>query len=314
MSSPISHSTFASISLNSTDKVRLHQFPPSIRQPIAKQIRDSWPPGIQAEHVYAKHAYEYKLRGTPFGTGRMGLGSRRLIRDVLAYLYARGWVLVTPLSHRRHAGSKDSLVFRQRRVEGAMGVVEKGLGPEGCEVVIPPPVEWLVIAPTGGDRLKVISDGPLRRDVVSKSSLTGHGELGVVGNNEEAPSASAPRSRECNHEELEVLVQSLKQVLTGLDYFQSGKWGNGQISFEFKVKGYPWLAQGKETVMVERLILAVVETLDRFGWRSYATVRQGGYSEENQDTWYFVREEGWVPGSPFNAEPSSVGIDFQTWP
>ena len=292
---PVSSSVYASISLNWTDKLRLHQFPAPITRSIADQLRASWPPGIQAEQVYARDSYEYKLKGTPFGAfgAQEEVGSRRLVRDVLAFLYARGWTLVTPLSHSRHARSKDSLIFKQRRqTDGG-----KGMGPAGGDVVPPPAVEWLVVAPTGGDRLRVISDGPVRRDVVAGRSGSG----GIGGNG-----TTASLAKERNHDELGVLVQSIKQVMLGLDYFQSGEWSHD--SFEFKLKGYPWSAMGEKTVKVERLLLGIVETLDRFGWRSYATVRQRSDSDDvrKQDTWYFVRDEGWVPGSPFNGKSSSV--------
>ncbi|KAH8909742.1 hypothetical protein BR93DRAFT_415988 [Coniochaeta sp. PMI_546] len=303
MAAPASpQSSFATISFNWTDKLRLIQFPSSITKSIADQIRASWPPGIQAEQVYAQHAYEYKLKGTPFGGlgAKEAVGSRRLVRDVLAFLYRRGWVLVTPISHSRHARSKDSLVFRQRRaVSVTKGTRDSGEEESaGGDVEIPPPVEWLVIAPTGGDRLRVISDGPIWRDLVT--------DVGPDSRLIPASSAPAPSSREHNHDELGVLIQNLKQALTAIDYFQSGEWNHD--SFEFKLKGYPWSAMGEKTVKVERLLLAVVETLDRFGWRSYATVRQRSDSDDvrKADTWYFVREEGWVDGSPFNGESSAL--------
>jgi hypothetical protein len=298
---PASQSSFATVAFHWTDKLRLIQFPPSITHSIADQIRASWPPGIQAEQVYAEHAYEYKLKGAPFGSlgAKEAVGGRRLVRDVLAFLYRRGWVIVTPISHSRHARSKDSLVFRQRRaVSGTEGKTESEKLSAGGDVVIPLPVEWLVIAPTGGDRLRVISDGPIWRDVV--------GGTDPDSTPEPTSSRAATSSWERNHDELGVLVQNLKQALAAIDYFQSGEWNHD--SFEFKLKGYPWSAMGEKTVKVERLLLAVVEMLDRFGWRSYATVRQRSDSDDvrKADTWYFVREDGWIPGSPFNGEPSAL--------
>lgn len=296
------HSSFASVSLPWADKIRLLQFPPSIRGGFAEQIRASWPRGIQSEQEYAEHAYDYKLRGNPFGSvgGKESAAGRRLVRDLLSFLHARGWVLVTPVSHSRQAGSKDSLVFRQQRVEGKVG----------GDVVVPARVEWLVLAPSGRDRLRVIPDGPTWHEVVSASSIAGGAEelAADYGKAGSFSSSSAPLSGGSNHDEFGVLVQSLKQVLAGLDLFQSGEWSHD--SFEFKLRGFPWAARDEKTVRVERLLLAVVETLDRFGWRSYATVRQRTDTDEvrKQDTWYFVREEGWIPGSPFNAEWSSLAL------
>lgn len=297
-------SSFASISLGCTDKLRLHQFPPSIQDSVAEQIRASWPRGIQVEQAYGQHGYEFKLRGNPFGSvgAKEGVGGRRLVRDLLACLYARGWTLVAPVSHSRQKGSKDSLVFRQRRAEER----------SGGDVVVPPKVEWLVIAPTGRDRLRVIPDGPIWSDVVSRSGFSVAEELAELaadyGKAGSFSSSSAPPPGEGNHDEFGVLVQSLKQMLAGLDCFQSGEWSHD--SFEFKLKGFPWSARDEKAAKVELLLLAVVETLDRFGWRSYATVRQRSDTDEarKQDTWYFVREEGWIPGSPFNAELSSLAF------
>ncbi|OIW33377.1 hypothetical protein CONLIGDRAFT_570038, partial [Coniochaeta ligniaria NRRL 30616] len=267
---------FATISFNWTDKLRLVQSPPSITRP--HRGHRSAPPGRAASRprsrFYAGHAYRVQAEGHAVsrrGAGEAVAGRRLVSATWLGFLYARGWVLVAPVSHSRHAESKDSLVFRQRRT--MVG-----------DVVVPPPVEWLVIAPTGGDRLRVISDGP----TLSAAS-----------------SGLAPSCRERNHDEMGLLVQALKQALTAIDYFQSGEWNHD--SFEFKLKGYPWSATGQKTVKVQRLLLAVVETLDRFGWRSYATVRQRSGSDDDRkaDTWYFVREEGWVLGSPFNRESSA---------
>jgi hypothetical protein len=276
-------SVFASISLTWTDKLRLHQFPASVTQEIADQLRASWPPGIKSEQDLPHGAHEFKFKGTPFGTfgTQEGVGSRRLIRDVLAFLYARGWTLVVPLSHSQRKGSKDSLVFRQRSIERGPGL-EKGEGAAAArvEVLVPPPVEWLVIAPAAGDKLRVIYDGSLK--------LSGGSAV-----------AAAAGGKQHDHDELGVLVQSLKQVLLGMDYFQAGTWSHD--SFEFKFKGYPWSAlKDEKRVKVERLLLEVLDVLERFGWRSYATVRHRSDTDDvrKQDTWFFVRDEDWVPESP----------------
>ncbi|KAB5558160.1 hypothetical protein GE09DRAFT_1058224 [Coniochaeta sp. 2T2.1] len=284
-------STFASISLNWTDKLRLLQFPPSVVHSIADQLRASWPPGIQAEQALAPHCYEYKLRGTPFGSigSKEAVGSRRLVRDVLAWLYVRGWTLETPVSHSRYPRSKDSLVFRQRRVVESAGWKGKEkqqdekekvgrtlLGDK--EVVLPPAVEWLIVAPTHGDRLRVIRDG---------NGLVDGGEK----QSEAASSSSAATARmRDSQDELGVLVQALKQAILGADYFQSGEWSHD--SYEFKLKGYPWNAIGSKTVKVEVLLLAVFETLDRFGWRAYASVRLRSDDDDTRkaETMFFVRD------------------------
>ncbi|KAB5570565.1 hypothetical protein GE09DRAFT_711958 [Coniochaeta sp. 2T2.1] len=294
--SQASTSTFASISLNWTDRLRLLQFPPSVVHSIADQLRASWPPGIQAEQALAPHCYEYKLRGTPFGSigSKEAVGSRRLVRDVLAWLYVRGWTLETPVSHSRYPRSKDSLVFRQRRVVESAGWKGKEkqqdekdnggrlLGNNNEEVVLPAPVEWLVVAPMHGDRLRII------RDLNGLLVDGGNGEK-FSSSSSSSSSAATARMRD-SQDELGVLVQALKQAIAGVDYFQSGEWSHD--SYEFKLKGYPWNAIGGKTVKVEVLLLAVFETLDRLGWRAYASVRHRSDDDDTRksETMFFVRD------------------------
>jgi hypothetical protein len=308
-----SPSTFASLSFHWTDKLRFINFPAAAQTSIAEQIRASWPRGIQKEQVYAQHAYEYKLKGRPFGASgaKEAVGSRRLVRDILALLHRSGWVLLTPVSHNRQAGSKDTLIFRRQRVvrqdeEGQEGMAVDS-GGKG-DVLVPPPVDWLVIAPARGDRLRVICDKPVWRDGTGagggpvKQEEEEEDDDDDDDEEEEKGGRASSASRSHDHDELGVLIRALKQAFAELDYFQSGQWTYD--SFEFKLKGFPWAAVGDKRVKAERLLLAVVETLDGFGWRSYATVRQRSESEDvrKADTWLFVREEGWVHGSPFNGE------------
>lgn len=107
-------SSFVILSFHFSDTIRLLQFPESIYGVIAPLIRDAWPPGIQSERFYGE-SYDYKLKARPFNApgDQEAVGSRRLVRDILAFLYRRGWVRATHLNLSRHPTTKDSLIFRQ---------------------------------------------------------------------------------------------------------------------------------------------------------------------------------------------------------
>lgn len=316
-------STFGIMSFHYSDTIRFLQFPESIYTGVAPLLRASWPPGIQSERPYAQ-AYEYKLKGRPFTAlgDQECVGSRRLVRDLLAFLHRRGWVLVAPVKHSRHAGSKDSLVFRQqsRRAResteklATSSVMTPSTDPEAgpssppivdrvlsvaevADPVIPPPLDWLVVTMSKRDRVRIIYDAPAAGD------QRGDDAAGSSGSGNDV-SSDVFAHRGHNHDELGVLVQALKRAITDVDYFQSGEWKYD--SFEFKCKGTPWLALGRKTVKVRLLILRLIETLDRFGWQSYAVVQQRSDGEDTRkaDTWYFVRPRGRAgTGSVSGANP-----------
>jgi hypothetical protein len=111
---------YAALSLNKTDRLRFLQFPEDVYQGAEDVLLRAWPPGIQSVSRYGgARAHEHQLLGRPWGTlGRVeSLGSRELLRSVLAYLYDGGWVLTT-----------------------SIGLSEK-------------PVDWLVVQFSHGDRI-----------------------------------------------------------------------------------------------------------------------------------------------------------------
>ncbi len=115
-SSPFSSSSYASIFLQNRDKMRLLQFPDAIITKLEPIVRASWAPGIQGSRRVAE-AYEFKLAGCPWGIlgDREAVGGRILLRNVLAFLYSQGWLLVSSVSTSRVVGCKDTMIFRQRR-------------------------------------------------------------------------------------------------------------------------------------------------------------------------------------------------------
>ncbi|KAL2060337.1 hypothetical protein VTL71DRAFT_9732 [Oculimacula yallundae] len=71
-------------------------------------------------------------------------------------------------------------------------------------------------------------------------------------------------------------------------------------AWEFKINGYPWLASGEETMRTRLLLMRMLECLECSGWSLYASIDQSsasGNDTSETDTWYCVRERGWVPGS-----------------
>ncbi|KAH8889305.1 hypothetical protein GQ53DRAFT_599068, partial [Thozetella sp. PMI_491] len=144
-------STFATLSFHRRDRVRFLQFPKIIYQNVEPVLLAAWAPGIQTQSFYGE-AYEYQLKESPFGARGdvAGVASRRLVRDLLAYLYTHSWLIVTPLSHSRRIGCKDTLIFRQKLELGLL---------KTAEPLPPTPVEWLVVALQGAGGLRIIYDG-----------------------------------------------------------------------------------------------------------------------------------------------------------
>jgi hypothetical protein len=272
-------------------------------------IRAAWPRGIQAEQVYAE-AYEYKLKGTPFDatTEKENVGSCRMIRDILAFLYARGWRLDVAIAHAVGYTAKDTLIFRREDGRGA------GELPEGA-VTEPPPVDWLALSMSRRDRLRIICDGP--HDVAhasysnnQKSGSSSRRRSSSRGTDDGIDGAGEASRRPGNPAELGRLVTTAKDVLARRGFLQDGKWSHD--SYEFKLKGHPWSAWGKDTMRVRLALLQLVAALDRLGWRSYAAVHHRclGNDYSKPDTWYLVRPRDWVPGSPFNAAVPLSPLDM----
>jgi hypothetical protein len=73
--------------------------------------------------------------------------------------------------------------------------------------------------------------------------------------------------------------------------------------YELKIRGYPWLATGGETMGARKILLALMEGLERHGFTVYASIDQktgpGGDSHRSEsDTWHCCRLVGWTPGQP----------------
>ena len=140
-SSPSFQTSFASLSLHMTDKIRLLQFPSADIISIREIIQTKWPLGIQDERMYAK-SHEFKLRGNPWNAhGSDGIPARILMRSLLAHLYGKGWILTASTDVSRKQSDKDTLMFRKQ---------------------VEPPLAksmWMAISFSHSDRLRLMGAG-----------------------------------------------------------------------------------------------------------------------------------------------------------
>ncbi|KAK5115551.1 hypothetical protein LTR62_001210 [Meristemomyces frigidus] len=183
-------STFASVSLHMSDRLRFLQLP----RPVIAQIRsrishpEIWPRGIQEERQY-HGSWEIKLRGNPWHpTGNDAIYARRLTREVIATLYSLGWILYSSTDISRKTNDKDNLFFRFQ--------------PRPPPTV---PVEWFSLTFSRGDRLRLIdcpaelrqaivaalayktqSHGPYRIPGVYELKFTGHPFMALGGESMDA--------------------------------------------------------------------------------------------------------------------------------
>lgn len=244
-------SRYATLSLSKTDRIRFLHFPEEIYRKAEAVLIRSWPPGIQAEACYGG-AYEYRLRGRPWGTfGKVeAIGSRELLRSVLAYLYDRGWVLTTSINLSEKVRSKDTLLFKKTGDDDQgsdCGSVDCGspLTPSPSSAL--PPVDWMVVQFSHANRI----------------FLHGH--------------------------EAEDLIAGFRALLTRLALLEKGEWSND--AYEFSLKGTPWRQHGEKSMRTRVLLLEIAEELDRHGWQSYGTIRQRTDTDDWKvcDSWYLIR-------------------------
>jgi hypothetical protein len=249
-------STYATVSLHKSDTLRLVNFPPDLPTALEPIILAAWPPGLQSHNDNAAdHSSEFKLKGRPFGTFRSQhyVGSIRMMRDVLAFLYARDWELVTAAMCSRRYTSKDTLIFRRRAAETAAPL---------------PPVEWLALAPMAAawsDKLRIVYDA------------AGVRLFGGVGSAQD---------------HLAVLITAIKNTLQELECFEKGDWSHDSFKFELKGRPWRSRGKAgvKMRIMLARL-LETMEAHGWRLYTSFV-LRTGTDEERILDTWFFVREKG----------------------
>ncbi|KAJ4304185.1 hypothetical protein N0V88_001797 [Collariella sp. IMI 366227] len=114
--------------------------PLALTASLERVIRASWPKGID-NHGPSGNAYNFDVKGAPFGYFRSQyhVGGIRLLRDILAFLYANGWAVLSGVQASRRYTDKDVIILRKMDAP-------------------PRNVEWLALAPMENDRLRVIYD------------------------------------------------------------------------------------------------------------------------------------------------------------
>jgi hypothetical protein len=149
--------TFASISLHRSDRLRLIAFPQADIDALRGVIKACWRKGIQKELKYGL-SYEFKLYGNPwYGQGDDAITSRIIMKGVLAHLFSVGWILHASTDVSKKEFDKDTLFFRRQQQN-------------------PPPSDWISITFNMSDRLRLIgADSTLTTDI--KSTLIGLGLL-----------------------------------------------------------------------------------------------------------------------------------------
>lgn len=231
--------TFASLSLHQSDRIRLLKFPDHDIAAIRQVIKTSWPFGLQNERVYGP-SHEFKLYSNPwYGQSKDAVPSRVIMREILAYLFKVGWILHASVDISKKELDKDTLVFRKQATP-------------------PPESEWISISFNQSDRLRLIGAD-------------------------------------------EVLIRGVRELLVGMRRLQSECWKDrALVAWEFKVLGTPWRASGEETMVTRGLMLGLLQVLEGEGWSLYASFDQSmspGDHVSETDSWYCVREKGWVKGS-----------------
>ncbi|KAH8676481.1 hypothetical protein BGZ60DRAFT_258793 [Tricladium varicosporioides] len=129
--------SFASLSLHQSDRIRLLQFPQSDIAAIKSIIQRSWPKGLQDERPYSV-SYEFKLYGNPWrGQGSDAIPARIIMREIFAFLFSQGWILHASTDVSKKEFDKDTMLFRKQATP-------------------PPPSEWISISFNQTDRLRLI--------------------------------------------------------------------------------------------------------------------------------------------------------------
>ncbi|KAG9224415.1 hypothetical protein CCMSSC00406_0009457 [Pleurotus cornucopiae] len=258
---PAFRTTFACMSMNSTDLLRLIQFPPEpahiVRNGesfctlrlysfdridgliIDTAITQSWPRGIKEERDY-HGAHEFKLKGNPWsGQGSEAVPSRIFMvrrkshpplgpaQDSLASLHYNA--TLTPLSQCQILADLYNAGWV---LFASTDISKNALDKDSClfryQQPAPPPCSWMSISFNRGDRLRLIG---------------------------------APQ------EMIAPFGRVLGPLLQKEGFIEHG-------AYEFKCKGWPWYAMGGDTVATRILLLRMLELLESFGFSLYASIDQ----------------------------------------
>ncbi|CAH0047212.1 unnamed protein product [Clonostachys solani] len=94
-------------------------------------------------------------------------------------------------------------------------------------------------------------------------------------------------------------ARDLTEALLQSFGYKVSKHGVTREHLEIKLFGYPWEPSGEGTVHMPLMILEMLETLERFGYSMYASVKDQISSEgHDADILVMQRHKNWAPGMP----------------
>ncbi|RQM12544.1 hypothetical protein B5M09_006845 [Aphanomyces astaci] len=101
-----------SISLNTSDKLRLIDAPPELDVVVSECITKHWYEGLQRVQPYGPGCTEFKLRGYPWsGESSDAVRARLFVMNLLSILEANGWRLYASIDMSTGDADKDSWFF-----------------------------------------------------------------------------------------------------------------------------------------------------------------------------------------------------------
>lgn len=89
------------------------------------------------------------------------------------------------------------------------------------------------------------------------------------------------------------IIHAVRSILTGA--IQREEWKIADFAYQFKLFGYPWYADGSETVTSRVLLLNMLDALATYGWELHASIDMslgpGSESSAGRDTesWFFKK-------------------------
>lgn len=118
--SDLKNTSFFALSLNKTDRIRLHRATPdliSIMTNTSYGVPSLWQAGIQLQSML-NNALEFKLKGNPWlSNSNEAVEARRLINNLFNLLSRYGWNLYGTCDLTKHLSNKSTFFFRSKPIE-----------------------------------------------------------------------------------------------------------------------------------------------------------------------------------------------------
>ncbi|KAK8026802.1 hypothetical protein PG991_003858 [Apiospora marii] len=221
--------------------IRLLKFPENVKNAIRQIIASSGHTSVQDERASYHGSYEFKMNGNPWrASGNDAVHSRRLMNRIVGDLFNMGWLLSLSTDISKNAEDLDTLIFRYH------------LPP-------PPPCEWLAVAFSSGDKLRLIGAPADLRDAVVAAmqrakKLQAHRPHAYVG-----------------------------------DCYELKMWG-----YPFRSSGSD--SMGARALVLD--FLSVLEGQGWSVYASIGQKKHNEDNNNNNDTWHCCRRLDWSPGLP----------------